>query len=192
MLNYKRYVKTSVEHYPEREWPNKEIEKAPIWCSVDLRDGNQALIDPMVVEEKIEMFQFLVKLGFKEIEVGFPAASHPTAGLPLVGVLGGMPLGYGAKTSHDVGHHPRSPQVDAPASQGHGQAVDPEEQGMKPHDLAPRPLRQIGVEGHPHRPHEEVDGDEQQGVDREPPRGVGGPTASGHGYGLHSIILSIK
>ncbi|MBQ5676575.1 MAG: 2-isopropylmalate synthase [Lachnospiraceae bacterium] len=76
MLNYKRYVKTPVEHYPEREWPNKEIEKAPIWCSVDLRDGNQALIDPMVVEEKIEMFQFLVKLGFKEIEVGFPAASQ--------------------------------------------------------------------------------------------------------------------
>ena len=76
MLNYKRYVRTPVEHYPEREWPNKEIEKAPIWCSVDLRDGNQALIDPMVVEEKIEMFQFLVKLGFKEIEVGFPAASQ--------------------------------------------------------------------------------------------------------------------
>ena len=76
MLNYKRYVKNPVEHYPEREWPNKEIERAPIWCSVDLRDGNQALIDPMVVEEKIEMFEFLVKLGFKEIEVGFPAASQ--------------------------------------------------------------------------------------------------------------------
>lgn len=76
MLNYKRYVKNPVEHFPEREWPNKEIEKAPIWCSVDLRDGNQALIDPMVVEEKIEMFEFLVKLGFKEIEVGFPSASQ--------------------------------------------------------------------------------------------------------------------
>ena len=76
MLNYKRYVKNPVEYYPEREWPNKEIEKAPIWCSVDLRDGNQALIDPMVVAEKIEMFEFLVKLGFKEIEVGFPAASQ--------------------------------------------------------------------------------------------------------------------
>ena len=57
-------------------WPDKEIEKAPIWCSVDLRDGNQALIEPMVVEEKIEMFQLLVKLGFKEIEVGFPSASQ--------------------------------------------------------------------------------------------------------------------
>ena len=61
---------------PEREWPNKEIEKAPVWCSVDLRDGNQALIEPMVVEEKIEFFQLLVKLGFKEIEVGFPSASQ--------------------------------------------------------------------------------------------------------------------
>ncbi len=76
MLNYARYKGNPVIHYPEREWPNKEIEKAPIWCSVDLRDGNQALIDPMVVEEKIEMFQYLVKLGFKEIEVGFPAASQ--------------------------------------------------------------------------------------------------------------------
>lgn len=76
MLNYKRYRRNPVVDYPEREWPNKEIEKAPVWCSVDLRDGNQALIDPMIVEEKIEMFLFLIKLGFKEIEVGFPAASQ--------------------------------------------------------------------------------------------------------------------
>lgn len=76
MLNYGRYRKNPVVNYPEREWPNKEITKAPIWCSVDLRDGNQALIDPMVVEEKIEMFQYLIKLGFKEIEIGFPAASQ--------------------------------------------------------------------------------------------------------------------
>ncbi|MBQ2802476.1 MAG: 2-isopropylmalate synthase [Lachnospiraceae bacterium] len=76
MLNYTRYRKNPVVDYPEREWPNKEITKAPVWCSVDLRDGNQALIDPMVVEEKIEMFQFLVQLGFKEIEIGFPAASQ--------------------------------------------------------------------------------------------------------------------
>ncbi len=75
-MNYKRYQKNPVVDYPEREWPNKEITKAPIWCSVDLRDGNQALIDPMVVDEKIEFFQYLVKLGFKEIEVGFPAASQ--------------------------------------------------------------------------------------------------------------------
>ena len=76
MLNYSRYKRNPVVDYPEREWPNKEIEKAPIWCSVDLRVGNQALIDPMVVEEKIEMFQFLIQLGFKEIEIGFPAASQ--------------------------------------------------------------------------------------------------------------------
>ena len=76
MLNYKRYKRVPVLHYPEREWPNKEIEKAPIWCSVDLRDGNQSLIEPMSVEEKLEMFQLLVKLGFKEIEIGFPAASQ--------------------------------------------------------------------------------------------------------------------
>ena len=76
MLNYQRYQKNPVVDYPEREWPNKEIEKAPIWCSVDLRDGNQALIDPMLVHEKIEFFNYLIQLGFKEIEVGFPAASQ--------------------------------------------------------------------------------------------------------------------
>lgn len=76
MLNYKRYAKNPVVYYPEREWPNREIEKAPVWCSVDLRDGNQALIDPMIVSEKIEMFQYLIKMGFKEIEIGFPAASQ--------------------------------------------------------------------------------------------------------------------
>ena len=76
MLNYKRYQRVPVIKYPEREWPNKEIQKAPIWCSVDLRDGNQALIDPMIVEEKMEMFQMLINMGFKEIEIGFPAASQ--------------------------------------------------------------------------------------------------------------------
>ena len=76
MLNYQRYKRVPVVHFPERTWPDKEIQKAPIWCSVDLRDGNQALVEPMVVEEKIEFFNMLVKLGFKEIEVGFPAASQ--------------------------------------------------------------------------------------------------------------------
>ncbi len=76
MTNYKRYKRNPVINYPERQWVNKEIEKAPIWCSVDLRDGNQALIDPMVVSEKIELFQYMCKMGFKEIEVGFPAASQ--------------------------------------------------------------------------------------------------------------------
>ncbi len=76
MLNYKRYKRVPVVDMPDRKWPNNEIKKAPIWCSVDLRDGNQALIEPMVVEEKIEFFKLLVKLGFKEIEVGFPSASQ--------------------------------------------------------------------------------------------------------------------
>lgn len=76
MLNFKRYKRVPVVNYPQRQWPNKEIEKAPIWCSVDLRDGNQALIEPMTVDEKVEMFQLLLKLGFKEIEIGFPAASQ--------------------------------------------------------------------------------------------------------------------
>ena len=76
MLNYQRYKRVPVVHFPERTWPDQEIQKAPIWCSVDLRDGNQALVEPMVVEEKVEMFNLLVKLGFKEIEVGFPAASQ--------------------------------------------------------------------------------------------------------------------
>ena len=61
---------------PDRTWPNRTIAKAPIWCSVDLRDGNQALIEPMGPERKRRMFETLVKLGFKEIEVGFPAASQ--------------------------------------------------------------------------------------------------------------------
>ena len=76
MLNFKRYKRVPVVDLPQRNWPNKEIEKAPIWCSVDLRDGNQALIEPMTVEEKVEMFNLLLKLGFKEIEIGFPAASQ--------------------------------------------------------------------------------------------------------------------
>lgn len=60
---------------PNREWPNKTITKAPIWCSVDLRDGNQALAVPMNVAEKLEYFQMLCRIGFKEIEIGFPSAS---------------------------------------------------------------------------------------------------------------------
>ena len=61
---------------PDRQWPNAVITKAPIWCSVDLRDGNQALIEPMGLERKMRMFKKLIEIGFKEIEVGFPAASQ--------------------------------------------------------------------------------------------------------------------
>ena len=61
----------------DRTWPDQVITKAPQWCSVDLRDGNQALIEPMTVDQKMDMFELLVKVGFKQIEVGFPAASQP-------------------------------------------------------------------------------------------------------------------
>ena len=71
-----KYVPYPVIDLPDRSWPGKRIERAPIWCSVDLRDGNQALPIPMTVEEKTELFEHLVKMGFKEIEVGFPSASE--------------------------------------------------------------------------------------------------------------------
>src|SRR5579862_5193480 len=60
----------------DRQWPARTLTQAPIWCSVDLRDGNQALAVPMNVAQKLEMFQALVRCGFKEIEIGFPAASN--------------------------------------------------------------------------------------------------------------------
>src|SRR5678815_2982507 len=63
-------------HLPDRQWPNRVLTHAPIWCSVDLRDGNQALAVPMNVAQKLELFQALVRCGFKEIEIGFPAASN--------------------------------------------------------------------------------------------------------------------
>ena len=78
MMNYKKYKRQYfMPPVVTTDWVKKEyIEKAPIWCSVDLRDGNQALIEPMSLEEKLEFFQMLVDIGFKEIEVGFPAASE--------------------------------------------------------------------------------------------------------------------
>lgn len=75
-MNYKKYQRFETIKLKDRTWPDNEIEKAPAWCSVDLRDGNQALITPMKIDEKVEMFQLLVDLGFKEIEVGFPSSSQ--------------------------------------------------------------------------------------------------------------------
>jgi 2-isopropylmalate synthase len=71
--NYLPFKQIKLEH---RDWPDKEITKAPVWCSVDLRDGNQALVTPMQLTEKLRMFQMLTKIGFKEIEVGFPSANE--------------------------------------------------------------------------------------------------------------------
>ena len=72
----KKYIPFTPISLPDRTWPDKRIEKAPIWCSVDLRDGNQALVTPMNLQEKLEFFKLLIALGFKEIEVGFPSASE--------------------------------------------------------------------------------------------------------------------
>ena len=71
-----RYEPFHPVELPDRTWPNKKITQAPKWCSVDLRDGNQALIDPMDTPRKLEMFKLLVAMGYKEIEVGFPSASQ--------------------------------------------------------------------------------------------------------------------
>ena len=72
LKKYRSFPKIDIK---DRTWPDESIEKAPIWCSVDLRDGNQALITPMTLDEKIEFFKMLVNIGFKEIEIGFPSAS---------------------------------------------------------------------------------------------------------------------
>ncbi len=74
--SFEKYIPFQQIHIPDRKWPDNTITKAPIWCSVDLRDGNQALVDPMNLEEKLEFFHALCDMGFKEIEIGFPSASE--------------------------------------------------------------------------------------------------------------------
>lgn len=76
LSGYKKYIPFKPINIPDRTWPDKVITKAPVWCSVDLRDGNQALVDPMNLQEKLELFNTLIKIGVKEIEVGFPSASE--------------------------------------------------------------------------------------------------------------------
>jgi len=76
-FDYRKYQPTPVIHMPDRQWPNQVLTKAPRWCAVDLRDGNQALVEPMNVDQKRRMWDLMVKVGFKEIEVGFPSASQP-------------------------------------------------------------------------------------------------------------------
>lgn len=76
-FDYKKYRPFAfAPSLPDRTWPSKKIEKSPIWASVDLRDGNQALIDPMTIEQKMRFFETLVDVGFKEIEIGFPSAAQ--------------------------------------------------------------------------------------------------------------------
>ncbi len=76
MQTHRKYRPFEPINLPDRQWPGKRITTAPIWCSVDLRDGNQALVTPMNLQEKLEYFRTLVGIGFKEIEVGFPSASE--------------------------------------------------------------------------------------------------------------------
>ena len=76
-MPFQRYERSIPLVLHDRTWPNKVHDKAPQWCSVDLRDGNQALIDPMDPQRKRRMFDTLVNMGFKEIEIGFPSASQP-------------------------------------------------------------------------------------------------------------------
>ena len=73
---FRKYIPFKPVELKNRTWPDNKIEHAPVWCSVDLRDGNQALTDPMNLEEKLEMFKTLCDIGIKEIEVGFPSASE--------------------------------------------------------------------------------------------------------------------
>ena len=73
---FEKYIPFVPIQLPKRTWPDRQITQAPVWCSVDLRDGNQALVDPMNVQEKLQLFHTLVEIGLKEIEVGFPSASE--------------------------------------------------------------------------------------------------------------------
>ena len=74
-MSFKKYKQYPTVQNFARKWPDKQITQAPIYCSVDLRDGNQALINPLTVEQKLEYFHTLVKIGFKQIEVSYPSAS---------------------------------------------------------------------------------------------------------------------
>ena len=76
-FNHSKYRAVPKVQLTDRTWPDQALTAAPLWCSVDLRDGNQALIDPMTVEQKKQMWALLVRMGFKEIEIGFPSASQP-------------------------------------------------------------------------------------------------------------------
>jgi 2-isopropylmalate synthase len=76
-MPFEKYLAFDPIHLPDRTWPDRRLTAAPRWCAVDLRDGNQALVDPMDPSRKKRMFETLVAMGFKEIEVGFPAASQP-------------------------------------------------------------------------------------------------------------------
>ena len=74
-MSFKKYQEYPILKDFKRQWPNNQIKNAPIYCSVDLRDGNQALVNPLTIEQKLDYFNTLVKMGFKQIEVSYPSAS---------------------------------------------------------------------------------------------------------------------
>lgn len=76
-FDHRKYRPAPVIALADRQWPNQVMTRAPLWCAVDLRDGNQALVEPMTVAQKLQMWALMVHVGFKHIEVGFPAASQP-------------------------------------------------------------------------------------------------------------------
>ena len=76
-FNHRRYHAFAPVHKPDRRWPNRRMHHAPVWTSVDLRDGNHSLVSPMRVEQKLRIFDLLVRMGFREIEVGFPPPPSP-------------------------------------------------------------------------------------------------------------------
>ncbi len=75
--DHRKYRPAPTINMPDRQWPNQVMTKAPLWCAVDLRDGNQALVEPMTVAQKLQMWDLMMRIGFKHVEVGFPAASQP-------------------------------------------------------------------------------------------------------------------
>lgn len=72
-FDHRKYRRAPVINLADRQWPNRVLERAPLWCAVDLRDGNQALVEPMTVAQKLQMWALMTHIGFKHIEVGFPA-----------------------------------------------------------------------------------------------------------------------
>ena len=125
---------------PDRTWPDKTITQAPVWCSVDLRDGNQALVNPMNLEQKLEFFQTLCEIGFTEIEVGFPASSETEYEIlralidqdliPDGGDGAGAGPGPGAPDPQDLRGHPGGQKRHHPLLQLH---LHPPAAGGVPH-----------------------------------------------------------
>ena len=129
---YKKYIPFQPQKIVGRTWPDKVISKAPVWCSVDLRDGNQALVDPMNLQEKLEYFHTLVDVGIKEIEIGFPSASETEYEICRELIEGGHIPDELPAASHqkDLRGHPGRQERHSPLLQLH---LHPPAEGGVPH-----------------------------------------------------------